>query len=113
MTGKEAFDNKRNEFQKKIDQIEYDYQYTRKILKLTIDLAEQYRRTGHAEAVLLQPIPDIAMFDKDFFVSEANQVPRIKMEPIVTFNSVQDVWNIWAEAHSVAQKCINPPLPLE
>ncbi len=104
-TAKDELEARIQTARKRIEDIEYAYLYERKTLQLTIDLATQYVKYGYAEACIYPGLN---------FKSEATAdvsvpiIPRIRLEPVQTGRAIQDVWNIWSEAESVAGRVVYP-----
>lgn len=88
-------------YKKEIETIDYDYHYTRKVKQATIELAELYVKRGYAAAAILPPLHWEVDINN---IVETAALPQIRMQPIVTGNAVQDLWNIWSEAESVAYR---------
>lgn len=87
----------------KITEIEHAYHYTRKVLQATIELAESYLKYGRASAAVLPPLNVKAQPDA---IVDTPMFQRIEMTPHVTNSAVQNVWNVWSEAESVARRAI-------
>lgn len=102
-TPRGEFEKRQRDIEAKISEIEHDYHQTRKVLKLTIELANTYMRQGRAESAILPSLDHHMAIDD---IVESSSFPVIRMEPVVTGSDIQNVWNIWSEAESVAHRSI-------